>query len=118
MARRFAASGVIGSISVGGEGEISEVIFDNGDRAWVEADTLGEFARVFGSLEGSLGKTILYATARSTRIVCAWEPTDLVAFDKQLKLLGVAEIFPPGTDTGDIVRYVRANLRRAEPASA
>ena len=89
MARRFAASGVIGSISVGGESEISEVIFDNGDRAWVEADTLGEFAKVFGSLEGSLGKAILYATARSTRIVCAWEPTDLAAFDKQLKLLGV-----------------------------
>ena len=44
---------------------------------------------MFGSLEGSLGKAILYATARSTRIVCAWEPTDLAAFDKQLKLLGV-----------------------------
>src|SRR5436190_23056817 len=28
---------------------------------------------------------------------------------EELKRLGVAEIFPPGTDTSDIVSYVRAN---------
>ena len=36
----------------------------------------------------------------------------------RLRELGVAQIFPPGTDTGDIVAYVRSHVRRVESASA
>src|SRR5436309_880217 len=34
---------------------------------------------------------------------------------KRLKELGIAEIFPPGSSTHDIVSYVRGHVRRPEP---
>ena len=37
---------------------------------------------------------------------------------RTLKQMGVAELFTPGASTVDIVEWVRANLGRAEPATA
>ena len=36
----------------------------------------------------------------------------------RLRDLGVAEIFQPGTDTRDVVEFVRRNLKRSAPARA
>ena len=85
---RFNASGVIGSIEVSEPDYVSEVIFDSGERAYCEPDTLRQLAKVFGSLEGSLGKSILYGMDRFG-FITGFKASDTAAFDRQLKSLGM-----------------------------
>ena len=85
--RRFNASGIIGSIELAGPGEVSEIIFDDGSKAYIEEPELRQLKTAFGSLEGSLGKSILYVTSRVSKIICGLQPTDMYAFDRLLKSL-------------------------------
>ena len=82
---RYGSSGVIASIELAGPGEVSEVLFADGSRAYIEETELRLLRAVFGSLEGSLGKPIVYATSRASKIICGLAPRDAQAFDRAMR---------------------------------
>ena len=84
---RYKSFGVIASIELAGPGEVSELLFEDGSRAYIEETELKLLRAVFGSLEGALGKPIVYATSRATKVICGMEPRDAQAFDRAMRAL-------------------------------
>src|SRR2546428_8688497 len=84
---RFNAQGTIGSIEVSEPTHVSEIIFATGERAYCEADTLQQLTKLYGSLEGSLGQSIVFGLDKFG-FVKGFRPTDTAAFDRRLRSFG------------------------------
>jgi len=84
---RYKSFGVIASIELAGPGEVSEMVFEDGSRAYIEEPELRLLRKTFGSLEGALGRTVLYATSRASKIICGLAPADTQAFDRAMRAL-------------------------------
>ena len=84
---RYKSFGVIASIELAGPGEVSEMVFEDGSRAYIEEPELKVLRTAFGSLEGSLGRRVVYATSRASRILCGLAPADTQAFDRAMRAL-------------------------------